>query len=504
MAEGSSTSASFRAAERVVLDENRILQALQEDVESDVETGAETDIGSDVDEIEQREDDACRNSDTEQSDEDSENDGPVSDDEIPLAYRGHYLGLPHIVYSCLNEECVPDLFYFKNISQDNILRICGPADPRGKRRRSSARHADPRGVAIVSTIAQCEPSSSCPDSPSWHAGGTRLTRTHSLTVSVSVFLFGVSVCGEMSEPKPCSSRECTIDSESDEFSIDREPGKKSSRTSVLTSSKVRKFTHKYRPSWEQHEEFKQWLRPSKKGELYFFCKVCGEDNKGGLSAVKKHCKTEKHAKHCKSFRSTKTIIESFTKPTLLETKAKEVDESTDRFDEKHLAVVVRTCTGIYEVLDEFLCLLNVVDGTAIGLYNLLTDFFKQHNIPFKENMVGFAADGTNTMMGVKNSLQAHLKNDIPNLFVMKCICHSLALCASYACEKLPNDVEELIMSACGDLWGFYVLVSGDFSFFDLVTLAQLSAGTVNQDFVLSIVLTYITEASSKSHALKTL
>ncbi|XP_046666782.1 uncharacterized protein LOC124358528 [Homalodisca vitripennis] len=121
-----------------------------------------------------------------------------------------------------------------------------------------------------------------------------------------------------------------------------------------------------------------------------------------------------------------------------------VDEYTDRFDEKHLAVVARTCTGIYEVLDEFLCLLNVVDGTAIGLYNLLTDFFKQHNIPFKENMVGFAADGTNTMMGVKNSLQAHLKNDIPNLFVMKCICHSLALCASYACEKLPNDVEELV------------------------------------------------------------
>ncbi|KAG8263336.1 hypothetical protein J6590_035174 [Homalodisca vitripennis] len=35
----------------------------------------------------------------------------------------------------------------------------GSADPRGKRRRSSARHADPRGVAIVSTIAQWELSS---------------------------------------------------------------------------------------------------------------------------------------------------------------------------------------------------------------------------------------------------------------------------------------------------------------------------------------------------------
>ncbi|KAG8323595.1 hypothetical protein J6590_001312 [Homalodisca vitripennis] len=42
---------------------------------------------------------------------------------------------------------------------NDIESHAGPADPRGKRRRSSARHADPRGVAIVSTIAQCEPSS---------------------------------------------------------------------------------------------------------------------------------------------------------------------------------------------------------------------------------------------------------------------------------------------------------------------------------------------------------
>lgn len=47
-------------------------------------------------------------------------------------------------------------------------------------------------------------------------------------------------------------------------------------------------------------------------------------------------------------------------------------------------------------------------------------------------MVGFAADWTNTMMGAKNSLQAALlKKDVPRLFIMKCVCHSLALCASY-------------------------------------------------------------------------
>lgn len=48
------------------------------------------------------------------------------------------------------------------------------------------------------------------------------------------------------------------------------------------------------------------------------------------------------------------------------------------------------------------------------------------------------------MMGANNSFQSLLKNDIPNLFVLKCTCHSLTLCASYASEKLPNYVEELV------------------------------------------------------------
>lgn len=58
-------------------------------------------------------------------------------------------------------------------------------------------------------------------------------------------------------------------------------------------------------------------------------------------------------------------------------------------------------------------------------------------------MIGFAADGANVMMGVNNSLSTLLKQDIPNLFVMKCICHSFHLCASYDCKKLPRSVEDL-------------------------------------------------------------
>nr|CAI5832605.1 unnamed protein product [Callosobruchus analis] len=49
-------------------------------------------------------------------------------------------------------------------------------------------------------------------------------------------------------------------------------------------------------------------------------------------------------------------------------------------------------------------------------------------------------------MGAHNSLKTLLVNDIPDPYTMKCICHSLALFASYASEKLPDDAEKLVRS----------------------------------------------------------
>ncbi|KAK9872731.1 hypothetical protein WA026_019512 [Henosepilachna vigintioctopunctata] len=57
-------------------------------------------------------------------------------------------------------------------------------------------------------------------------------------------------------------------------------------------------------------------------------------------------------------------------------------------------------------------------------------------------MIGFAADGANTMFGSNHSLSTLFANEIPHLFMMKCICHSFHLCASYACKTLPRGVED--------------------------------------------------------------
>lgn len=48
------------------------------------------------------------------------------------------------------------------------------------------------------------------------------------------------------------------------------------------------------------------------------------------------------------------------------------------------------------------------------------------------------------MKGVKYSVQTLLKADLPDMYVFKCICHSLVLCASYVCPQLLRTPEDLV------------------------------------------------------------
>jgi len=52
-------------------------------------------------------------------------------------------------------------------------------------------------------------------------------------------------------------------------------------------------------------------------------------------------------------------------------------------------------------------------------------------------------------MGARSGFQAQLKRDLPHVFVLGCICHSLALSASAASHKLPSWLEAWIKDVCG-------------------------------------------------------
>ncbi|XP_037786399.1 uncharacterized protein LOC119582249 [Penaeus monodon] len=113
-----------------------------------------------------------------------------------------------------------------------------------------------------------------------------------------------------------------------------------------------------------------------------------------------------------------------------------VDESTDKGCTKHLCLLARLIQG-GKANDVFLGLVPVQERSAQSLYDSVVKVFVDNGIPYKENMIGFASDGANAMMS------SRLMTDVPNLFIMKCICHSFHLCASYACMTLPRVVEQL-------------------------------------------------------------
>ena len=119
-----------------------------------------------------------------------------------------------------------------------------------------------------------------------------------------------------------------------------------------------------------------------------------------------------------------------------------VDESTDKGRTKHPCVIA--CTMMNTIVsDAFYDLVPVENANAQSLYEIVVKCLADEGIPYKNNMIGFASDGASVMMGAHNSLASRLKSDIPDLFIMKCICHSFHLCASYACATLPRTVEQL-------------------------------------------------------------
>lgn len=123
-----------------------------------------------------------------------------------------------------------------------------------------------------------------------------------------------------------------------------------------------------------------------------------------------------------------------------------IDESTDVGTLKTLCICVRYFNTLTNKIETKLWSLvelfrNSDDAnkgaTAIHIYTEVINSFTSENVPLN-NIIGFASDGCNTMMGSWNSVSSNFKNDLPGIFIQKCICHSLALCASESCKVLPR------------------------------------------------------------------
>nr|CAI5869730.1 unnamed protein product [Callosobruchus analis] len=122
-----------------------------------------------------------------------------------------------------------------------------------------------------------------------------------------------------------------------------------------------------------------------------------------------------------------------------------IDETTDISSKKCLAILVRFLDASKDkIKDTLLALVEVENCTAGGLTQAIVDLLEKFEIN-KNNVIGFAADNASVMMGQFGGVQAKLKELVnPDIFVLGCICHSLHLCASEACKKIPSEAEEFV------------------------------------------------------------
>ena len=122
------------------------------------------------------------------------------------------------------------------------------------------------------------------------------------------------------------------------------------------------------------------------------------------------------------------------------------DEATDIGVENSACMVIRTFDEeAGAVRSEFYRLAELGEkADAQTLFAAVESAFTEDAVPF-DNLLGFASDGANAMLGRHKSVKTRLLAKQPNQFVMHCICHVAALCASHACsDAIPNEVEQLL------------------------------------------------------------
>lgn len=124
-----------------------------------------------------------------------------------------------------------------------------------------------------------------------------------------------------------------------------------------------------------------------------------------------------------------------------------VDESTDISVNKLLCIGVKYVNDSGVICDQLLELItiNAKNCDAEHLYEAFKSCLELKGIPLK-NIIGFASDNVNVMVGKNNSFFTRLQADTEALIMLPCICHSGALVASNACSKLPRIPEEFVRS----------------------------------------------------------
>lgn len=121
-----------------------------------------------------------------------------------------------------------------------------------------------------------------------------------------------------------------------------------------------------------------------------------------------------------------------------------IDESTDISVIKLLAVcIVYYSKQQHTIVSTFLGIVELEQGNADCIVSAIKSLLSDYGLDIKQ-MRGVGTDNASVMVGINNGVYQKLKQEVSNLVLIPCVCHSVQLAVSSAAEMLPRNVEFLI------------------------------------------------------------
>ena len=116
------------------------------------------------------------------------------------------------------------------------------------------------------------------------------------------------------------------------------------------------------------------------------------------------------------------------------------DEATDISVNKFMGIcIIYFSKRRGQMVTGFLGIVHVTSCTGLALEIALKDYLKSVRLELKK-LHAIGTDGAPNMCGAFNSLYSHLKQELPNLVLLKCICHSISKCAEWAFKVMPDSI----------------------------------------------------------------
>lgn len=122
-----------------------------------------------------------------------------------------------------------------------------------------------------------------------------------------------------------------------------------------------------------------------------------------------------------------------------------IDESTDLSTLKFLGLTIKYYSEkTKDIVSTFLYLKQLKGCDAASIVDAIKETLNLFQLNIK-NLRGLGTDNASVMIGINNGVYKQLKEEVPNLVLIRCICHSIQLAVSAASDDaLPRNLDFLI------------------------------------------------------------